>query len=224
MSPELKRTMETYYDQRAPEYDDWYERRGRYRDPRTDALWAEELAKLDEWADEWGSGRVLEIACGTGRWTAHLAARPEVTEVVAVDASEAMLEECRRKVRAGAEKVRWVLADAYDLPFGPGEFDALFTGFFLSHVPPERAGRLLESYTSLLRPGGEAGLYDSLLPDGAEPVQVQRRALRDGSEYDVLKVYYTADTLRELLSRLDPGARTWDTGRFFVAGRWRRPR
>lgn len=222
MAEDLKRSMHTYYDQRAPEYDDWYERKAGYDNPETNHQWARELAVLDREADSWGQGRVLEIACGTGRWTAHLAARPEVSEVVAVDASPSMLRQAQAKVKVGADKVRWVQADVYSLPFSPGEFDALFAGFFLSHVPVERARETLASFTALLRPGGVARVYDSLLPEGAERVQVQRRRLKDGSEHDVLKVYYTPDTLREMLAPLDPEASAWSTGTFFVAGEWKR--
>lgn len=246
MGDDFKAGMVEYYDRRAPEYDDWYERRGRYYDAGTNELWAAELALLDLEAAGWGYGRVLEIACGTGRWTAHLAANPRVTEIVAVDSSARMLEAARsrlqdvsEKISAGAGdvagsplyrdeatsltgKVRWVQADVYDLSFEPSSFDTLFAGFFWSHVPPGEAPGLLYRLNALLKPGGEGGLYDSLLPEGALPVQVQKRPLKDGSAHDVLKVYYTTETLRELLASVDPQARTWDTGVFFVAGRWTR--
>lgn len=222
MSDDIKRSMNVYYDRRAPEYDDWYERRGNYHNRESDDQWFRELAELDEKAQSWGLGRVLEIACGTGRWTSHLAANLRVTSVVAVDGSPSMLKQAKHKVTDGANKVEWMQADAYSLPFAEGEFDALFAGFFLSHVPADQALALLRSYTKLLRPGGVARIYDSLLPVGSEAVQIQRRVLNDGSAHDVLKVYYTPDTLRDLLAPIDPEVSTWCTGRFFVAADWTR--
>jgi ubiquinone/menaquinone biosynthesis C-methylase UbiE len=55
---------------------------------------------------------VLELACGTGRWTEILA--DVAGHVIAVDINEAMLEQARD--RPGRGKVTFVQADALDLP------------------------------------------------------------------------------------------------------------
>ncbi|MEJ7652967.1 MAG: hypothetical protein WKH64_06320 [Chloroflexia bacterium] len=49
---------------------------------------------------------------------------------------------------------------------------------------------------------------------------MQRRTLTIGSTHNVLKVYYTADTLNALLSTVGSGVRTVHTGKYFVAGWW----
>ena len=69
--------MIDYYDARAPEYDDWYLRRGRYeRGPIHDAAWNAELDTAGRWLDELPlRGRIVELAAGTGWWSPLLASR-----------------------------------------------------------------------------------------------------------------------------------------------------
>jgi ubiquinone/menaquinone biosynthesis C-methylase UbiE len=75
--------------------------------------------------------RVLEVACGTGRVTRHLAAR--ASAVVASDFSEAMLGRAKQVI--DSPRVTWRVADAQALPFGDGEFDAVVCQFGLMFVP-----------------------------------------------------------------------------------------
>ena len=75
--------------------------------------------------------RVLEVACGTGRVTRHLAAR--ASAVVASDFNEAMLGQAKRVI--DSPRVTWRVADAQALPFGDGEFDAVVCQFGLMFVP-----------------------------------------------------------------------------------------
>ena len=75
--------------------------------------------------------RVLEVACGTGRVTRHLASR--ASAVVATDFNEAMLAQAKQVV--DSPRVSWRAADAQALPFGDGEFDAVVCQFGLMFVP-----------------------------------------------------------------------------------------
>jgi SAM-dependent methyltransferase len=62
--------------------------------------------------DELGARSVLDIGCGTGTFACLLASKG--LEVVAVDPAAASLDVARTK--PGAERVRWLLADATTLP------------------------------------------------------------------------------------------------------------
>jgi malonyl-CoA O-methyltransferase len=74
---------------------------------------------------------VLDLGCGTGRHSAWLAAAG--ARVTAVDFSQGMLNEARRKV-AGAE-VRFVVHDLHEsLPFGNETFDLVVSGLVLEHL------------------------------------------------------------------------------------------
>ena len=67
--------MLAYYEARAPEYDDWYLRRGRYeRGPVHDAAWNAELDAAGRWLDALPiHGEIVELAAGTGWWSPLLA-------------------------------------------------------------------------------------------------------------------------------------------------------
>ena len=218
---DLYEEMRQYYARRAPEYDDWYNRAGRYDDPATNALWHGEVAALGHIAAEYGSGRLLDIACGTGRWTERFAANPRVTDVTALDGAAEMLAQTRERLAAAGCRATLVRGDAYALPFEDASFDCAFSGFFLSHVPPERVGVWLTEVRRVLRPGGSLLIFDSLLPEGREDVQVQQRPLKDGSRHRVLKVYYTPATLTKALAGIATrgGITCATTGSYFVLAR-----
>ena len=75
--------------------------------------------------------RVLDLGCGTGRHTAWLASAG--ARVTAVDFSEKMLEQARRKVPDA--NVRFVVHDLHDpLPFEDASFDAVVSGLVLEHL------------------------------------------------------------------------------------------
>ena len=63
-----------YYRERAPEYDDWWFRRGRYAvDAEAEARWFADVRELEAALEAFRPrGDVLELAAGTGIWTRHL--------------------------------------------------------------------------------------------------------------------------------------------------------
>lgn len=74
------------------------------------------------------AARVLEIAAGTGVVTrAMAAALPEFVSIVATDLNQPMLD--RAAARGTARPVTWRQADALQLPFGDGTFDAVVCQF-----------------------------------------------------------------------------------------------
>lgn len=80
--------------------------------------------------------RVLEVACGTGRFTVMLADRG--ADIVGMDISEAMLEQGRRKARAAGVEgtLEFMQGDAGRLPFPDDHFDAVFAMRFF-HLAPD---------------------------------------------------------------------------------------
>jgi malonyl-CoA O-methyltransferase len=94
---------------------------------------------------------VLELGCGTGRHTAWLA--DAGARVTAVDFSEGMLREARRKV-AGAS-VEFLVHDLHDpLPFASGSFDLVVSGLVLEHL--RDPGPFFAEARRVLRAGGRA--------------------------------------------------------------------
>jgi ubiquinone/menaquinone biosynthesis C-methylase UbiE len=217
---DLERELRRYYARRAPEYDDVYQRRGRYDHPESNLTWHAELERLEQVARHFGSGRLLEIACGTGYWTRWLVSNPQVAEVVALDQSAEMLEHTGATLRAVGLHATTICGDAHALPLADQAFDSCFCAFFLSHVPPHRVSSVLAEARRILRPGGALLVFDSLLPTSHDTVEIQDRPLADGAHYRVLKVYFTPQSLADALSASfgQEHVTTQATDRFFVMG------
>ena len=95
---------------------------------------------------------VLDLGCGTGRHTAWIAEAG--ARVTALDFSEGMLDEARRKVPPGAP-VRFIAHDLHDpLPFRDASFDAVVSGLVLEHLRDLPA--FFREASRVLRPGGRA--------------------------------------------------------------------
>ncbi len=215
--------MIDYYDARAPEYDDWYLRRGRYaRGAIHDAAWNAELDAAGRWLDAlpW-SGEIVEIAAGTGWWSPLLASRGELS---LYDASPAALERARERLVAHKLRAHLHVRDAWAEP--DRAVDGLFMGFWLSHVPRDRLHDFLGLARRWLKPGSRLAFIDSL-PDSASgaadhPAPADDLALRrlaDGREFTIVKVYYAPDELAAALTEAGfTGVEVTATGRFFLLG------
>jgi SAM-dependent methyltransferase len=216
--------MLAYYEARAPEYDDWYLRRGRYaRGPIHDAAWNAELDAAGRWLDGLSiHGEIVELAAGTGWWSPLLASKGELS---LYDAAPAPLERARERLVAHGLRAHLHLRDAWLEP--DRAVDALFTGFWLSHVPRDRLGTFLGIVRRWLKPGGIFAFIDSQLdpqssatdhplPSGDSSV----RRLDDGRTFSVVKVYYEPADLEAALERAGfEAGRVTSTGRFFLTGR-----
>lgn len=98
-------------------------------------------------------GRVLEIGAGTGKNLGFYTGA--VTEVVAIEPVEAMVERARRALAGIAHAVPVTLAvgDARKLPFADGEFDAVVGCLVFCTIPqPELAA---QEVFRVLKPGGK---------------------------------------------------------------------
>jgi len=217
------RAMRAYYDRRASEYDDWYLGRGLYaeyarREGR--AQWNASLRELAERVEAFGTGRLLEIACGTGWWSRYLARRARVT---ATDFSARMLSLTRDRLRADSLKADRVRADAYALPFCADSFDACFMGCFMSHVPYAHLPELLEGIRRVLKSDGvvmaiDTGPHSEDARSRAGTEYYNPRVLNDGSRYErVLKIDHTPETLSKALAPLGHNIEAWSTGSFVGA-------
>lgn len=186
-----------YYAARAPEYDDWWYRRGRYElEPDALTRWWADVAEADAALEAFAPrGSVLELAAGTGIWTRKLVRLAD--RVVAVDAN-------RETLALNTDEAELVVADIFE--FAPAEtFDLVFFSFWLSHVPEERLDDFWTLVRSALRPGGRVFLVDNNVK--GDPVHkgrmrvdtgVERRQLSDGRVFDIVKHYRTPEDIPHL--------------------------
>ena len=218
-----------YYQARAGEYDDWYLRRGRYEHgPIHDAAWNAELDSAGRWLDGLPiAGRIVELAAGTGWWSPLLASKGELWMY---DAADAPLERARERLVAHRLRAHLHVRDAWAEPDG-NPADALFAGFWLSHVERERTAGFLDLAARWLAPGGRIALIDSLpdprsgavdhpAPGGDRSV----RRLHDGREFEIVKVHRSPDDIAEALAAAGfQHVAVTTTGRFFVLATAMRP-
>ena len=112
-----------YYRARAPEYDEWFLRQGRYdRGDEHRGLWFGEVGQVEAALERAApTGEILELACGTGLWTGRLAAAAR--HLTAVDGSPEALALNRARVTAGnvtyleVDLFTWEPPASYDFVF-----------------------------------------------------------------------------------------------------------
>ena len=109
--------------------------------------YAEELTRRAEAIDP---HLVLETAAGTGVVTKALHEALRDAEIIATDLNPPMLEIARQRVRS--ERVRFVQADAQDLPFESGRFDLVLCQFGSMFFPDKVRGH--SEARRVLRDGG----------------------------------------------------------------------
>lgn len=221
--PDLDRQMVAYYEARAPEYDDRYLRRGRYsHGPIHDAAWHAELDAAGRWLDGLPiRGEIVELAAGTGWWSPLLASKGEAS---LYDAAEGPLALARGRLVAHGLRAHLHVRDAWAEPDRP--VDALFAGFWLSHVPPERLPAFLAVARRWLRSGGLFAFIDSR--DDPQSGTVERvasvggvsvRRVADGREFRVVKVHHEPAALAEAMGEAGfEAVSVTTTGRFFMLG------
>jgi len=191
--------MRAYYDRRAEEYDDWWLGTGTFVG-RERPGWSEEVAELIAVVEGLPAAAVLDVACGTGFLTAHLAG-----EVVGLDQSTAMLAIAGPRIAPG----RAICAEAVPLPFRDGQFDRVFASHFYGHLlREERVAFLAEA----ARVAGELVVVDSARREGVPAEEWQQRVLGDGSRHRVYKRYFDPGELAAELG----GATVLHAGRWFV--------
>ncbi len=109
-----------------------------------------------------GSERVLDVGCGPGHTALAFAAR--AAEVVALDLTDAMLEQGRRLAAArGLANVRFERGDAASLPFPAGAFDVVTSRLSAHHYADPAA--VLHEVARVLAPGGRLLLVDCVAPE-----------------------------------------------------------
>jgi demethylmenaquinone methyltransferase/2-methoxy-6-polyprenyl-1,4-benzoquinol methylase len=173
-----------YYAERAPEYDDWWYRRGRYElEPEPLARWRADVAEAEAAVEAFApGGSALELAAGTGIWTRRLVRLSD--RVVAVDANAETLA-------LNTTEAELVRADVFE--WEPSErFDFVFFSFWLSHVPDDRFDEFWSLVRSALNPGGCVFLVDSGAGDTAhtgtdQADRQETRSLADGRTFRIVK-------------------------------------
>ena len=139
--------------------------------------------------------RVLDVGCGSG--TAALVVARRYCEVTGIDYVPALIDRARQRARAEGFAVDFRVADAQELPFADGTFDAVLSVYGVQFAPDQE--RAAQELLRVCRPGGRIGLA-SPMPEGwsgdwfathgryAPPPPGLRPPLRWGTEEGVSKL------------------------------------
>ena len=188
--------------------------------PHNPLMRAEQAAMLEYWPDVEGR-RALDLACGSGRYTALLA-RDQPDSVVALDFSAAMLRQVQ-----GANRVR---ASMMHLPFVAGSFDVAISGLALGHAPTlqpwvDEISRVLDSsgvllYSDFHPEAARAGMVRSFqldksrtitLPHACHEVAAQQHALESaGFTVQAMHELRVGQEFQEVFPGCDEFYRDWD--------------
>lgn len=211
--------MEAYYRERAPRYDLVYR----------STEWQADIAWLKKWVAERTARRsVLEVAAGTGFWTA--AAAPRAKAIVATDYNPETLAVAMK--RGLGPHVTLLAADAYALPKFDCVFDVGMAHLWWSHVDTRIEQRFLCQFASRLEPGAELLMIDQRYLDGRSMPSFRRdragnryelRTLENGHVFQVIKNYPTPDQLRASMGNIFEKVRITSL-RYFWALRARLPK
>jgi SAM-dependent methyltransferase len=193
---QVHRTMEAYYRARAGDYDRVYDI----------PAWQDDLAWLRRWVTKMVAGRtVLEVAAGTGYWTA--AAASTAASVTACDLLPEVLAVAA--ARQMGSHVDFVVADAYALPNDLGRFDVVMAHLWWSHLLRQSRKEFLVGLAPRLHPGGLLLMIDQSDVEGfgfpvsrwdAEGNRYEIRTVTGCGTFEIVKNYPTDAELRQSIA------------------------
>lgn len=213
--------QQAYYRARSAEYDQWWERQGRYdQGTERNQQWQIEGQIVRDTLHQLpAQNHILELACGTGIWTKELVKLGQ--SITAVDASAEMLAINQAKVQS--DRVTYIQADLFTWQ-SEQQFDMIFFGFWLSHVPSDKLQAFLQGVSQMLKPNGYLFMIDSQRNQTAtaknqnmlDESPIHTRILNDGREFQIIKVFYDRDGLQSELAQVNIDADVRLTNEFFI--------
>jgi arsenite methyltransferase len=138
---------------------------------------------------------ILDVGCGVGVTPSYIA-KKYGTRIMGVDIIEKMIERSTERARklGVADRVEFKVADAQDLPFNDGLFDAVIAESVIALVGDQQGA--INEFVRVTKPGGYVGLNESLWLKTPPPPDVVAWASQDiGSNVRP----QTLDTWRGLL-------------------------
>jgi demethylmenaquinone methyltransferase/2-methoxy-6-polyprenyl-1,4-benzoquinol methylase len=151
-SAEQSRKVQDMFHRIAPRYD----MMNRLMTGGQDIAWRKIVVRL---AEVPAGGRLLDLGAGTGDLTREALRQAPDCRPVAADFTLAMMQAGKRMP---GPAICWSAADALNLPFPDGTFDAVISGFLLRNVVD--LPRALREQHRVLKPGGRFVALDTTRP------------------------------------------------------------
>ncbi|WP_410665358.1 class I SAM-dependent methyltransferase [Amycolatopsis sp. lyj-84] len=141
-----KQTVQDVYEQLAAEYDERIPGVGHADDMFTDSEMRFLMAKVHS------GTKVLDMGCGTGRFTIPLALAG--ARMTGLDLTAAMLDQARTKAKAAGVDIDFRQGDMASLPFPDNSFDVVTSMLALMHIPLSDRQSVFSEIARVLKPGG----------------------------------------------------------------------
>ena len=130
-----------------------------------DRLWWRRTARRFDSILANPEAHVLDLCCGTGDMAFALEGRARNgARIVGADFAHPMLVRAAAKSLQREKSLRWIEADALQLPFASGGFNLVTSAFGFRNLANYDAG--LREILRVLRPGGECGILECSEPEG----------------------------------------------------------
>jgi len=192
----MKTDQILYYSQRAKEYEKIYDLPERQYD----------LRRIKEFLEvSFTNKEVFEIACGTGYWTQYIS--ETVKSIFSTDINESVLDIARSKKYACPVKIQ--NADVFNLSNLELNFNSGFAGFIWSHILKQELTQFLNQFLLKINKNGFVVFVDNTYVKGnSTPLcstdkygnSFQKRKLKDGKSYTVIKNYPTDSEMKALIN------------------------
>ncbi len=219
MSRTLNQEMMSYYDTRAPEYDEIYMGKGPASIPDPD-LYRKETEIIGKVVQGYGQGHLIDIGCGTGYWLPYYAGN--CSDVTLLDHSEKMLSQFRKRVRSlGLEdRCHFVQNDFFEATLEEGSFDSALIGFFISHLSPNLERVFFSKLKIILKDNAQLTIIDSAWSSQRMRTRkkegMQKRTLNDGRAYTLYKKYFDKSDVERMFKRYHLRLKSCWTGNAFL--------
>jgi ubiquinone/menaquinone biosynthesis C-methylase UbiE len=156
MTSNFLRNKKRLFDQWAPRYDWLF----------PSVIYQAIHKRLLEYVDLPQGANLLDIGCGTGKLLNRLLSKFPDVRGTGLDLSPEMLRMARQSDRHRPRLI-YIQGQAESLPFGEGQFDAVFSSIsFLHYLQPEQ---VLREVARVLSPGGRFYLVDITTTKQTDP-------------------------------------------------------
>ena len=118
-----------------------------------------------------GEAKLLDVATGTGLVALQLAEKYKQLHVTGIDLSLGMLQEARKKAKAGklSSRTEFRQMDAMDMAFASNHFDFVTCSYGIFFLPDMVAG--LDEFLRVLKPGGKL-VFSSFARGHSLPIKI----------------------------------------------------
>lgn len=145
---------------------------------------------------------VLEVACGTGYWSERVGRVSK--SLTGIDITQETLDIAKQK---NIPNAKFLIGDAFNLNELHGTYNAGIANFWLSHVELDRVDSFIDQFHQKIGKGAVVLIADNVYIDGVGGELIRKdndentyklRKLNDGTEFEVIKNYFTEDQLTNI--------------------------